>query len=239
MPRLSKSGYRILVSADVYRVSYFVFLDAFKWHLWLAIALTCAFVGVAVWLLEPWSSAQRQPSLADFRWNSLGRKVWTAFANSMNFSAGDMGGSHAASNVIVLSFAFIMLVLVSLYTATTSPSARLMMNRCRRRNHHHHHFAITAANLTANRLVSAVEGVSDLPGRNVGTWDDPEYLGDLKRRGVTATPLPWNDEADQDAMFDAVGNHTLDALVLDSYVLEYAANNRCDVTVVGGMFDQV
>jgi hypothetical protein len=40
-------------------------------------------------------------------------------------------------------------------------------------------------------------------------------------------------------MFDAVGNHTLDALVLDSYVLEYAANNRCDVTVVGGMFDQV
>jgi hypothetical protein len=49
-------------------------------------AFVPVFVGVAVWLLEPWSSAKRQPSLADFRWNSLGRKVWTAFANSMNFS---------------------------------------------------------------------------------------------------------------------------------------------------------
>lgn len=43
----------------------------------------------------------------------------------------------------------------------------------RRRNHHNPRPAAAAANLTANRLVSAVEGVSDLPGRNVGTWDDP------------------------------------------------------------------
>jgi len=40
-------------------------------------------------------------------------------------------------------------------------------------------------------------------------------------------------------MFEAVANKTIDALVLDSYVLEYAAASRCDVTVVGDMFDQV
>ena len=33
--------------------------------------------------------------------------------------ATDMGESHAAGNVIVLAFAFMMLVLVSLYTAVT------------------------------------------------------------------------------------------------------------------------
>lgn len=32
-------------------------------------------------------------------------------------------------------------------------------------------------------------------------------------------------------------NGTVDALVLDSYVLEYAANSRCDVNVVGQVFD--
>jgi hypothetical protein len=40
-------------------------------------------------------------------------------------------------------------------------------------------------------------------------------------------------------MIDMVANGTLDALVLDSYVLEYAANSRCDVEVVGGMIFQV
>ena len=73
----------------------------------------------------------------------------------------------------------------------------------------------------------------------VATWDDEEYLTDLGRRGVKATGLPWDGEADQIAMFDSVANGTFDALVLDSYVLEYGTNSRCDVTVVGDVFDQV
>ena len=34
-------------------------------------------------------------------------------------------------------------------------------------------------------------------------------------------------------------NGTLDALVLDSYVLEFGSASRCDVTVVGPLFEQV
>lgn len=37
----ARSGYRILVSADSYHISYFVFLDAFDASLWIAILLTC------------------------------------------------------------------------------------------------------------------------------------------------------------------------------------------------------
>ncbi|GBF92326.1 glutamate receptor [Raphidocelis subcapitata] len=209
-----RSGYRVLVGAEVYRVSFFVFLDAFSWKLWLAIILTCVFVGVAIWLLDPWARSEHVPSRQDYRFLGLRQRVWSALANSMSFSATDMGESHAAGNIIVLAFAFMMLVLVSLYTAVTS------------------------SNLTANRLTSAITGVQDLPGKKVATWDDEEYLTDLGRRGVNATGLPWEEEADQIAMFDSVANGTFDALVLDSYVLEYGTNSRCDVTVVGDVFDQ-
>jgi hypothetical protein len=99
--------------------------------------------------------------------------------------------------------------------------------------------ANTSANLTASRLSSRITGVQDLPGKRVGTWDDLEYLGDLARRGVQARGLPWNDGMDQEAMLEAVRNGTLDALVLDSYVLQFAAASTCDLATVGGVWQQV
>ncbi|GBF92329.1 glutamate receptor [Raphidocelis subcapitata] len=208
------TGFKILVSAEVYRLSFFVFLDAFNWKLWLAIILTCVFVGVAVWVLDPWARPDHMPSRQDYRFLGLRQRVWSALANSMSFSATDMGESHMAGNVIVLAFAFMMLVLVSLYTAVTS------------------------SNLTANRLTSSITGIYDLPGKKVATWEYDDYITDLKRKGVNATGLPWEGEADQIAMFDAVANGNFDALVLEGYVLDYGANSRCDVAVVGDMFNE-
>ncbi|GBF92328.1 glutamate receptor [Raphidocelis subcapitata] len=209
-----RAGFKLLVGAEVYKLSFFVFLDAFNWKLWLAIILTCVFVGVCIWLMDPWARSVKVPTLHDYRFLGLRQRIWVALANSMSFSAIDMGESHAAGNIIVLAFAFMMLVLVSLYTAVTS------------------------SNLTANRLTSAITGLHDLPGKKVLTWEDEYYMNFLGQQGINSTGWPWDTEEDQLMLFNAVANGTFDALVLDNFVLEFGANSRCDVTVVGDSFSQ-
>ena len=76
------------------------------------------------------------------------------------------------------------------------------------------------------------------PQPQVLTWDDKGYIAQLTRCGIQATGWPWDDQADQKKMFDAVADGTFDALMLDSYVLEHGAHMRCDMTVVGPLFDQ-
>lgn len=61
-----------------------------------------------------------------------------------------------------------------------------------------------AANLTASQLNSRIRSVADLPGKAVVTWEDPEYLADLKRRNIDAMGLPWNSDEDLEAMFDTL-----------------------------------
>jgi hypothetical protein len=39
------------VGVEVYKLSFFVFLDAFNWRLWLAIILTCGTRGFGAWLI--------------------------------------------------------------------------------------------------------------------------------------------------------------------------------------------
>ena len=36
--------------------------------------------------------------------------------------------------------------------------------------------------------------------RSVATWEDPEYVSDLQRRGITAVGLPWDTSEDLDAI---------------------------------------
>ena len=57
-----------------------------------------------------------------------------------------MTSRNFAGNLIIMIFAFMMLILVTLYTANT------------------------AANLTATRLSTNIRSVEDLPGKRVGTW---------------------------------------------------------------------
>lgn len=58
----------------------------------------------------------------------------------------EMTSRNFAGNLIIMIFAFMMLILVTLYTANT------------------------AANLTATRLSTNIRSVEDLPGKRVGTW---------------------------------------------------------------------
>ena len=49
------------------------------------------FVGVAVWLLDPWARSEHVPSRQDYRFLGLRQRVWSALANSMSFSVGWQG----------------------------------------------------------------------------------------------------------------------------------------------------
>ena len=99
----------------------------------------------------------------------------------------------------------------------------------------------TTANITAVTLNSRIRGVQDLPGKLVGTWDlagdGPDYMQLLQRYGVAAVGFPWADAADESAMFEALRNGTIDALVLDASTLLHRAANTCDIYVVGDGFD--
>eukprot|EP00198_Chlamydomonas_reinhardtii_P002601 XP_001691937.1 predicted protein [Chlamydomonas reinhardtii] len=81
------------------------------------------------------------------------------------------------------------------------------------------------ARLTAVNIQTKISGIADLPGRKVGVGG-PE-------------PLPWDTEADGLRMLDMVASGGLDALILDSPWLRYQLADRCDVTIVGRMFQYV
>ncbi len=106
---------------------------------------------------------------------------------------------------------FMVLVLVALYTATTT------------------------ANITAVVLQKAIRGLPDLPGKAVVTW--VEYVDDLAHYGVAAAGMPWDDAGPtEDALIDAVRSGDAAALVLNRPFLLAKTAQMCDVSVLPGDF---
>lgn len=210
-PTLSSGGYRILVPAEQDASATFAFMSAFTWQLWVAIICTMVVVGCILWAVERWANLV-PPPLGAPPPPGLQRQIWTSLGRPMQTV--DMRSHNFAGNLIIIVFSFSMLILVTLYTANT------------------------AANLTATRLTSTIRSVEDLPGKVVATYDDPVYMSDMTRRGIIPKGYPWETTADEQVMFDAVANGDVDALVLDSYVLEWNAASRCDVQVVGDTWEQ-
>ncbi len=59
-----------------------------------------------------------------------------------------------------------------------------------------------SANLTTSRLTSGITGVSDLPGKAVGTWT--EYQETLTRYSIQAKGYPWEGIEDGNEMIAVV-----------------------------------
>lgn len=206
------AGYRILVATeDTGTVDYWIFMNAFEWQLWLAILLTAIGVGLILWGVERWANMRPAPP-GEPPYPKLQPQVFGALGRPMQIF--DLEPRNFAGRFILLIFSFMMLVLTAVYTGST------------------------AANLTASQLQSSIRSVEDLPGKRVGTWEDPEYMSDLSKRGITPTGYPWNTNEDLQNMFDAVRDGDIQALVLDSYILEFSAASQCDLVLVGGTWDE-
>jgi len=116
------------------------------------------------------------------------------------------------SNLVILSYGFLMLVLVTLFTANTT------------------------ANIMVTRLASPIRSVRDLPGKSVVTFNG--YVDNLKKYGVAAVGMPWSNHSDVINMINMVRGGTVKAMVLDETVLYPEAAVDCSVEVVGDSFEQ-
>lgn len=123
----------------------------------------------------------------------------------------DFEGRYSAVNLIIVIYGFMLLVLVTLYTANTT------------------------ANITATRLRSNIRSLADLPDKRVVTWTD--YVGQLRRYSINAYGFPWDTDEDQENFFDWVKAGVYDALLLDASVLGAIAAADCNIELVGSLFD--
>jgi ionotropic glutamate receptor len=216
-----ENGLIVSVTNQQKAVSIWAFMDAFTWQLWVVIIVTCLLVGLVIFGIDAWligakvdkkkkkivvgnnENCEQEIAFADYIWDAMMRPMQVRDMRPL---------STFASNFVVLAFAFMMLVVVTVYTANTT------------------------ANITATRLQSTIRGVEDLPGKVVGTWED--YVPDLAKVGVTAIGFPWESDEDETAMLEALTNGTIQALVLDNSYLVYVASSSCDIAVVGREFDE-
>eukprot|EP00878_Enallax_costatus_P007397 GHUV01007746.1.p1 GENE.GHUV01007746.1~~GHUV01007746.1.p1 ORF type:complete len:512 (+),score=103.94 GHUV01007746.1:351-1886(+) len=183
------------------------FAEAFHWTVWVVIGATSLVVGMLITVVEmltPGDKANRK-GLRGWSWYAMGKMV------SMQTHVGDP--KTWASRLMVLGYAFLALILVHLYTATT------------------------ASKLTMQRLANDVKSKADLPGKKVESWTT--YVPQLRKYSIDAAALPWNNDNDTNTMLNNLRTHTYQALVLDAPVVSYlaATASQCDLYPVGGLFE--
>ena len=86
------------------------------------------------------------------------------------------------------------------------PEMTRSMSRC-------HPLPPAAGIITSIHLTSAITDRRDLAGKAVGVWDG--YANLLRSTEIAAVPLPWENDADLEAMLERLRSGSLKALLLD------------------------
>ncbi|KXZ48239.1 hypothetical protein GPECTOR_29g2 [Gonium pectorale] len=239
-----RSGYSVAVGVLKGNGDYWGFTAVFRWDVWLALLISGMVVSVLVWLAE-----------RDFTRRGMGKvKYPQEFRPGMYESVYRMYGkllntvdeprvTSLPAKFMVMGWGVVVLVTIATYTAGLT------------------------ARLTANSVRTKINGINDLGGQRVGTWD--AIAKNFLKYGVRPRGLPWDNEADGLAMLDMVrcgverwygfsiedafqthypaprpsahqvATGQLDALILDNPWLRYQLADRCDITLVGRMFQYV
>lgn len=120
--------------------------------------------------------------------------------------------SSTAANVVGLTWSFTVYILMALYTANLT------------------------ANLTVTQINNNIQGVSDLPGRAVASWEG--YADDIKQQyGVNVVPYAWDGASDEEKMVNDLVKGLVVAVVLDDSALRSIDASNCDTMIVGSQFD--
>lgn len=227
-----RNGLSIAIKHANQQTSIWAAFYAFSATVWIATIGTSIAIGLIVWGIDKYMhdseqsyeqevaaaatslrkdilSTKENSSGTNTNLGSLQEYIVSAIGRPMQMK--DVNAVSIAGNIIMIVFSFVCLVLVALYTASTT------------------------ANFTATRLQSTINGLTDLPGKAVGTFE--EYVPQLKKYGIAAAAYPWNNDEDETAMFDALMNGTIQALILDTSILQYRAANNCEIAIVGDSFD--
>ncbi|PNH08131.1 Glutamate [NMDA] receptor subunit 1 [Tetrabaena socialis] len=209
-----RSGYAVAVGVSGKSTDYWGFAKVFSWELWVAMLISGLGISILVWLAE-----------RDFSTRGMGKiKYPLQFRPGMYEATYRMYGkllntvdeprvTSLPAKIMVLGWGLTVLVTIATYTAGLT------------------------ARLTAVTIKTKISGVADLPGYKVGTWD--AIAKNFIKYGVRPEPLPWNTEEDGLKMLEMVATGELDALILDNPWLRYQLAGRCDITIVGRMFQYV
>ncbi len=217
-----ENGLIIAVNNEQKGASMWAFSQAFTWQVWVAVVCTAILIGIIIFAVDAWmygaqydrtknkifagtdEGSLKRIAFMDYIWEAVMRPMQVRDQRPLSFP----------SNFIVLAFSFMMLVIVTVYTANTT------------------------ANITTTRLQSTIRGAQDLPGKAVGSWSD--YKSELSKYGVILTSsLPWENEADEGAMIESLVNGTVQAFVLDESFLVYKAASSCEIAIIGNKFEEL
>ncbi|KAK9804717.1 hypothetical protein WJX72_001753 [[Myrmecia] bisecta] len=202
-----KTGLSILVAAQYVTGGTFAFMNAFDKSVWIAIGVTGVSIAMILWLLERLNKLQ-DPEMREFDCTTFDEMMWRNIGTLVTHEEYYVSG---ATRIIEFAYAFLIVVMVSLYTANTT------------------------VQVTAVHFKGSIQSIADLPGKVVGTWTN--YMDILKKYNIKAIGLPWDNDADQQALFDTLRSGEIHALILDSPVLEYTQSQQCDIHVVGQEFN--
>ncbi|WIA44160.1 hypothetical protein OEZ86_010495 [Tetradesmus obliquus] len=202
-----KSGFHVLIASAVEQGGTWAFAEAFHWSVWVALGATAITVALFITLVESITYGNRanRKGLRGWSWYSMGKMV------QVPTHVGDP--KTWASKTLVLGYAFLALIMVHLFTATT------------------------ASKMTMQQLANDIKSRADLPGKKVISWEP--YLPLLRKYSIDADAVPWDNDADTAAMLEALRSHKYQALVLDSPVVQYfaAQAEQCDLFPVGDPFE--
>jgi hypothetical protein len=185
------------------------FFSAMSTQVWIILVVTAIGTGLIVWMYEIGMQALSHNT------RSLSNVMWDTIGRPVEMREYRLASN--AANVLAFAWSFLVFILFALYTANLT------------------------ANLTVTQLSNDsndIKGLSDLPGKVVGTADfiAEEYL---PKYNIKAVPFPWGPVEDELTMINALTNGTLKALILDANVLRGYDAQNCDTILVGAEFDLV
>ena len=146
---------------------------------------------------------------ADTKWMS--NVMWDTVGRPVGMR--DYRLSSNAANLVAFMWSFLVFIIMAMYTANLT------------------------ANLTTSAIGSSIDGLADLPGKVVGTWD--AFVEPLKKYNVMSTPFPWDNTEDEAFMIEQLHQGFITALVMESPVLYVHDATQCDTLLVGSVFDKV
>eukprot|EP00884_Botryococcus_braunii_P020510 jgi/Botrbrau1/7142/Bobra.0143s0019.1 len=208
----------ILIAASATGVNTWGFLTPFSWQLWVALVATSLLVGLLVWVAE-WAATRREASGSKFstaNMKTIGYSAWQAAGKIVAITQNLDKVNTLAARIIVWAYGLLIMVVLATYTANT------------------------AAQLTTVSLQTNIHNLADLRGKAVGTWDGYKRIfNGSNAQDYPFSPqfLPWNNEADEAVMLQALRSNRIVALLIDEPFAQVKASTNCDLHIVGSSFE--
>ncbi|GAQ78867.1 glutamate receptor [Klebsormidium nitens] len=199
-------SFSILVYAKEETSGHWLFLQPFRWEVWVMLLVAAVLVGVSIHLVEVMSKkyTTREIHLETntfFGEHGWFDSMWKGMGLIVN-AVDPISTATLASRLVVFVWCFMILLLLTMYTGNA------------------------AAILTARRWSSSIQTRSDLMGANFGASNGG--FASLARLGVFPTvSYPWRNNNDSAAFLEELRLGHVDALVLDTAFVQYMAAIDC------------